>query len=102
MGSICGWGSKILHSTEQVSLHATTRESVHCNARFHMMQERSHVLWRLQVSHQFYLLLVQCPKAVYTFVLKLLHLWSMVNTFRAWRTEQYVSFLLLRSFLLDG
>ena len=57
MGSVLGWGSKILHSTEQVSAHATAGEAMHCNARFHMMQERSQVLWRLQVSHQFYFLL---------------------------------------------
>ena len=63
MGSILGWGSKILHATEQVSLHATARESMRCNARFHMMQERSHVLRRLQVSHQFYFLLGPGPKS---------------------------------------
>ena len=55
--------SNSARAQQLLSSHATTRESMHCNARFHMMQERSHVLWHLQVSHQFYFLLGPVPKS---------------------------------------
>ena len=43
-GSIPGPGTKIPYVTAQLSLHATTRESVTCRERSQMMQQRSHVL----------------------------------------------------------
>jgi len=37
-GSIPGWGTKIPHAMEQLSLHAAARESVHHNEGSCMMQ----------------------------------------------------------------
>ena len=42
-GSIPGWRIKIPHAREQRSLHATTRESVNCNERSHVMQPDSQI-----------------------------------------------------------
>ena len=36
LGSIRGWGTKIPHATEQLSLHVATRESTHHNERSRM------------------------------------------------------------------
>ena len=44
MGLIPGWGNKIPHTMRQLSLHATTRQSVICNERPCMTQRRSCVL----------------------------------------------------------
>ena len=41
MSLIPGWGTKIPHTMEQLSLSATTGESVHCKERSHMTQLRS-------------------------------------------------------------
>ena len=38
MGSIPGWGTKISHALEQLSLWATTEESVCCKERARVMQ----------------------------------------------------------------
>ena len=43
MGSIPDWWTKIPHAVEQLSLWATTRESVLCNESSHIMQQRSRV-----------------------------------------------------------
>ena len=38
MGWTPGVGTKIPHAARQLRSRATTRESVHCNERFHMTQ----------------------------------------------------------------
>ena len=37
LGSTPGWGTKIPHAAEKLSLQATTRESIHCKEGSHMM-----------------------------------------------------------------
>ena len=39
-----GLGTNILHAREQLSLPTTTRESMHCNNRSHMVQSGYYVL----------------------------------------------------------
>lgn len=40
VGSTPCLGARTPHTVEQLSPHATTRESGHCNERSHMMQQR--------------------------------------------------------------
>ena len=44
-GSIPGWGNKIPQAMEQLNPCATNRESIHCNERAHMLQQRRSAAW---------------------------------------------------------
>ena len=50
VGSIPGWGTRIPHVVEQLSLHAATREFDCCNERSLMMQQKFHMLQLRQIN----------------------------------------------------
>ena len=52
MGSIPGWGTKIPHTTGQLSFHVTTREDCTLQQRVHMLQQRASTVKKIFFQNQ--------------------------------------------------